>query len=157
MKNQALWACSLLWVLVLGFDRVAAQPRPRIRDMGVSPGILSPGKENAITDVPGVRVGHRSVIRGAHVRTGVTAILAHDGNLFQQKVPAAVYVGNGFGKAAGFLQVRELGNLETPIVLTNTLSVGRAVEAVVRWTLDQPGNDQVRSVSYTHLTLPTKA
>ena len=147
MKNQALWACSLLWVLVLGFDRAAAQPRPRIRDLGVSPGILSPGKENAITDVAGVRVGHRSVIRGAHVRTGVTAILAHDGNLFQQKVPAAVYVGNGFGKAAGFLQVRELGNLETPIVLTNTLSVGRAVEAVVRWTLDQPGNDQVRSVN----------
>jgi D-aminopeptidase len=102
---------------------------------------------NAITDVEGVRVGHRTLIRGEAVRTGVTAILPHGGNLFQNKVPAAVWVGNGFGKAAGFLQVRELGNLETPIVLTNTLAVGTAVEAVVGWTLEQPGNEQVRSVN----------
>ena len=95
----------------------------------------------------GVRVGHETVIEGDGVRTGVTAILPHGGNLFQDKVPAAVYVGNGFGKAAGFLQVRELGTIETPIVLTNTLAVGTAVQAVVAWTLEQPGNEEVRSVN----------
>jgi D-aminopeptidase len=102
---------------------------------------------NAITDVTGVRVGHRTLVREDSVRTGVTAILPHGGNLFQHKVPAGVAVGNGFGKAAGFLQVRELGNLEAPIVLTNTVAVGTAVEAVVRWTLEQPGNEAVRSVN----------
>lgn len=115
--------------------------------MGVSPGIFPTGKWNAITDVSGVRVGHRTITEGDSIRTGVTAILPHGGNLFQRKVPAAVYVGNGFGKAAGFLQVRELGNLETPIVLTNTLAVGTAVEAVVGWMLARPGNEQVRSVN----------
>jgi len=123
------------------------EERPRIRDLGVKPGILRPGKWNAITDVPGVRVGHRTIVEGDSIRTGVTAVLAHPGNLFQKKVPAAVFVGNGFGKAAGFLQVRELGNLETPIVLTNTLAVGIAVDAVAGWTLAQPGNEQVRSVN----------
>ena len=102
---------------------------------------------NAITDVAGVRVGHQTVIEGDDVRTGVTAIVPHGGNVFQQKVPAAVYVGNGFGKAAGFLQVQELGNIETPIVLTNTLNVGTAVAAVVQWSLQQPGNEDVRSVN----------
>lgn len=125
----------------------SGQERPRIRDLGIKPGVLPPGKWNAITDVAGVRVGHKTIIEGDSVRTGVTAILAHEGNLFQRKVPAAVYVGNGFGKAAGFLQVRELGNLETPIVLTSTLSVGPAVEAVVAWTLAQPGNESVLSVN----------
>ncbi len=123
------------------------EPRPRIRDLGVRPGVLPAGKLNAITDVAGVRVGHRTLIRGDAVRTGVTAILPHGGDLFTHKTPAAVYVGNGFGKAAGFLQVRELGNLETPIVLTNTLSVGRAIEAVVAWTLAQDGHQEVRSVN----------
>ena len=123
------------------------QPRPRIRELGIAPGILEPGKMNAITDVAGVRVGHQTVIEGDDVRTGVTAIVPHGGNVFQQKVPAAVYVGNGFGKAAGFLQVQELGNLETPIVLTNTLNVGTAVAAVVQWSLQQPGNEDVRSVN----------
>lgn len=113
----------------------------------MKPGVLAPGKWNAITDVPGVRVGHRTIVEGEAIRTGVTAILPHDGNLFQRKVPAAVYVGNGFGKAAGFLQVRELGNIETPIVLTNTLAVGTGVEAVVAWTLAQAGNEQVRSIN----------
>jgi D-aminopeptidase len=121
--------------------------RPRIRDLGVEPGILPTGPLNAITDVAGVAVGHRTVVKGDGVRTGVTAVLPHAGNLFQLKVPAAVHVGNGFGKAAGFLQVRELGNLETPIVLTNTLGVGTAIQAVVRWTLAQPGNEDVRSVN----------
>lgn len=126
---------------------LAVEPRPRIRDLGVTPGIFPPGPSNAITDVEGVRVGHRTLVRGESVRTGVTAILPHGGNLFQEKVPAAVYVGNGFGKAAGFLQVQELGNLETPVVLTNTLAVGTAIEAVVAWTLEQPGNEAVRSVN----------
>ncbi|MEO8432771.1 MAG: P1 family peptidase [Acidobacteriota bacterium] len=123
------------------------EERPRIRDLGVKPGILPAGKWNAITDVAGVRVGHATLIEGDSIRTGVTAIVPHGGNVFQSKVPAAVYVGNGFGKAAGFLQIRELGNLETPIVLTNTLSVGTAVEAVVAWTLEQAGNEEVRSVN----------
>lgn len=124
-----------------------ADERPRIRDLGVSPGVLPPGRHNAITDVKGVTVGHQTIIRGDSVRTGVTAIIPHSGNVFQSKVPAAVYVGNGFGKAAGFLQVQELGNLETPIILTNTLSVGTGIEAVVKWTLSQPGNENVRSVN----------
>jgi D-aminopeptidase len=134
-------------VFFLASAPLRAQERPRIRDLGVSPGVLPTGKWNAITDVAGVRVGHRTLIEGVSVRTGVTAILPHGGNLFQKKVPAAVYVGNGFGKAAGFLQVRELGNIETPIVLTNTLAVGTAVDAVVGWTLGQPGNEAVRSVN----------
>jgi len=121
--------------------------RPRLRDLGASPGVLPPGPLNAITDVAGVRVGHRTLVRGDGVRTGVTAILPHGGDPFREKVPAAVWVINGFGKAAGFLQVRELGQLESPIVLTNTLAVGTAVEAVVRWTLARPGNEEVRSVN----------
>lgn len=121
--------------------------RPRIRELGVSPGILPTGPLNAITDVEGVTVGHESIVEGDHVRTGVTAILPHDGNLFRNKVAGAVYVGNGFGKAAGFLQVRELGTIETPIILTNTLSVGRCVESLVRWTLEQDGNKGVTSVN----------
>ncbi|MCG8456404.1 MAG: P1 family peptidase [Holophagales bacterium] len=130
-----------------GTAEQAATPRPRLRDLGVEPGVLEPGTWNAITDVAGVRVGHVSLVRGEDVRTGVTAVVPHGGDLFRDKVQAAVYVGNGFGKAAGFLQVRELGEIETPIVLTNTLSVGRAVEAVVAWTLRRPGNEEVRSVN----------
>jgi len=123
------------------------EERPRIRDLGVRPGILPPGKWNAITDVAGVKVGSKTLVEGDSIRTGVTAILPHGGNLFQRKVPAAVFVGNGFGKAAGFLQVQELGNIESPIVLTNTLAVGTAFNAVVAWTLAQPGNEEVRSVN----------
>src|SRR5215203_215913 len=137
---------ALGWTLALLLP-LATDTRPRIRDLGVEPGILQPGPLNAITDVQGGRVGHRTLIRGESVRTGVTAILPHGGNLFQSKTPAAVYVGNGFGKAAGFLQIQELGNLETPIVLTSTLSVGMAVDSVVGWTLEQPGNQEVRSVN----------
>jgi D-aminopeptidase len=138
---------SLAAMAILTAAHLAAEERPRIRDLGVRPGVLPTGKWNAITDVAGVRVGHRTIVEGDSIRTGVTAILPHGGNLFQKKVPAAVFVGNGFGKAAGFLQVRELGNVETPIVLTNTLSVGPAIESVVAWTLAQPGNEQVRSVN----------
>src|SRR4051812_17655160 len=104
--------------------------RPRARDLGIAPGALAPGPLNAITDVAGVRVGHTTVIEGDAVRTGVTAILPHGGNLFQQKVPGAVFVGNAFGKLAGSTQVNELGTIETPVVLTNTLAVGTALDAV---------------------------
>ena len=125
----------------------AAEPRPRARDLGLTPGVFPPGRLNAITDVAGVRVGHVTLIEGETVRTGVTAILPHGGNLFQDKVAGAVFVGNAFGKLAGSTQVEELGTIETPIVLTNTLAVGTAVEAVVRHTLAQPGNEKVRSVN----------
>ncbi len=138
---------SALAVFFLAATELLAQERPRLRDLGIQPGVLAPGKWNAITDVAGVRVGHKTIVEGDSIRTGVTAIVPHGANLFQKKVPAAVFVGNGFGKAAGFLQVRELGNLETPIVLTNTLAVGTAMEAVVGWTLERPGNEQVRSVN----------
>jgi len=121
--------------------------RPRARALGIAPGALTPGPLNAITDVAGVRVGQTTLVEGDTVRTGVTAILPHDGNLFQDKVPGAVFVGNAFGKLAGSTQVNELGTIETPIVLTNTLAVGTAVDAVVHWTLGQPGNESVRSVN----------
>jgi len=121
--------------------------RPRLRELGIAPGVLEPGKLNAITDVAGVRVGQVTLVKGEAVRTGVTAIVPHGGNVFQLKAPAAVWPANAFGKAAGFLQVAELGNLETPIVLTNTLCVGTAVRAVVDWTLRQKGNEEVRSVN----------
>jgi D-aminopeptidase len=124
-----------------------AAARPRARDLGLAPGVFSPGPLNAITDVSGVRVGQTTLIEGDAVRTGVTAILPHDGNLFQDKVAGAVFVGNGFGKLAGSTQVGELGTIETPIVLTNTLAVGTAVDAVVRYTLAQPGNEGVQSVN----------
>ena len=123
------------------------EPRPRARDLGLAPGVFPPGPTNAITDVAGVRVGQVTLVEGETVRTGVTAILPHGGNLFQEKVPGAVFVGNAFGKLAGSTQVRELGTIETPIVLTNTLAVGTAVEALVAWTLAEPGNEAVRSVN----------
>ena len=126
---------------------VATQGRPRARELGIQPGVGSPGALNAITDVAGVRVGHTTLVAGDAVRTGVTAILPHAGNLFRQKVAGAVFVGNAFGKLAGSTQVQELGTIESPIVLTNTLGVGVAVDAVVRWTLAQPGNENVRSVN----------
>lgn len=125
----------------------AAPNRPRSRDLGVHPGVYPPGPLNAITDVEGVRVGHLTLMEGDHIRTGVTAILPHGGNLFQQKVAGGVFVGNAFGKLAGSTQVEELGTIETPIVLTNTLSVGMAIHATVKWTLARPGNEKVRSVN----------
>lgn len=118
-----------------------------LRDYGVAIGVLPPGALNAITDVPGVEVGQKTLIRGDDVRTGVTAILPHAGNLFQHKVPAAVYVGNGFGKLAGSTQIDELGNLETPIVLTNTLSVPVAAAALIEHALANPENREVLSVN----------
>ena len=122
-------------------------PRKRVRELGISPGILSAGKWNTITDVQGVKVGHVTLFEGEDVRTGVTAILPHDGNLFQEKIPAGVVVGNGFGKLMGLTQMEELGEIETPIILTNTLAVPRAAEAVIDWTLAQKGNEGVGSVN----------
>ncbi|WP_207891765.1 DmpA family aminopeptidase [Maribacter algicola] len=119
----------------------------RIRDYGIEIGVLKTGKFNAITDVDGILVGHETLIEGDNIRTGVTAILPHSGNIFQSKVPAAIYIGNGFGKLAGYSQVRELGNIETPIILTNTLSVPAASEALISYTLDLTGNEDVRSVN----------
>ena len=118
-----------------------------LRDYGISTGILQPGKYNAITDVAGVKVGHTTRIEGENIRTGVTAIVPHSGNIFQEKVPAAIFIGNGFGKLAGYTQVKELGNLETPIILTNTLSVPTAADALIDFTLSRPGNEAVRSVN----------
>jgi D-aminopeptidase len=126
---------------------LSGQERPRARDLGIAPGLGQPGAHNAITDVAGVRVGHLTVVSGDAVRTGVTAVLPHEGNLFRDQVPGAVFVGNAFGKLAGSTQVRELGTIESPIVLTSTLSVGTALDATVRWTLAQPGNEGVRSVN----------
>lgn len=121
--------------------------RPRARDLGIRIGIFAPGEHNAITDVEGVRVGHTTVVEGERVRTGVTAILPHGGDLFRDRVPAAIHVGNGFGKLAGVTQVRELGELETPILLTCTLCVWRAADAMVDWLLGRPGMEGVRSIN----------
>ena len=121
--------------------------RPRARDLGLAPGVYQPGPLNAITDVAGVRVGHVTLIEGDDIRTGVTAIIPADGNLFRNKVPGAVFVGNAFGKLAGSTQVEELGTIETPIILTNTLSVGAAMEGAIAYTLAQPGNERVTSVN----------
>jgi D-aminopeptidase len=142
-----------LWVLLIIMgaawqgSKAAPDGRPRIREFGLKPGVLAPGPLNAITDVAGVRVGHTTIIRGQDIRTGVTAILPHEGNLFQDKVAGAVAVANGFGKLMGVTQVEEMGTIETPIVLTNTLSVPAAAEAVIEYTLTRPGNESVQSVN----------
>ena len=119
----------------------------RIRDYGIKPGIFRTGEYNAITDVPGVKVGQVTIIEGEDVRTGVTAIIPHEGNLFRLKCPAAVYTGNGFGKLAGVTQIEELGNTESPIILTNTLSVAQGIEGVITYSLGQKGNESVGSVN----------
>ncbi len=124
-----------------------AQNTKRARDYGVKIGVLPIGKLNAITDVPGLKVGQTTLIKGDSIRTGLTAILPYDGNIFQQKVPAAIFVGNGFGKLSGSTQVNELGNLETPIILTNTLNVSTAMEALINYTIQEKGNEDVRSVN----------
>lgn len=136
----------ILFVLMVFSQTVMAQNK-RIREYGIKIGVLPTGQANAITDVAGVKVGHTTLVSGDNVRTGVTAILPHNGNLFQQKVPAAIELGNGFGKLTGFSQVQELGNLETPIILTNTLSVPTAADALIDYTLTQIGNEKVQSVN----------
>ena len=138
-------AAFFISVFVLEVSDVFAQKR--LRDYGIETGIFKTGEYNAITDVPGVTVGHVTKIGGDDMRTGVTAIIPHQGNIFKNKVPAAIYVGNGFGKLAGVTQVQELGNIETPIILTNTLNVAEGVSALVEYTLSQSGNEYVRSVN----------
>ena len=123
------------------------EPRPRARDLGIAPGIFAPGPYNAITDVEGVLVGHATVREGDRVRTGVTAIRPHGGNVFRDRVPAALHVGNGFGKLLGVTQVRELGELETPILLTCTLCVWKAADALTEWMLAREGMEGVRSIN----------
>ena len=136
-----------LGLAILAGTTVPQDERGRLRDFGVSVGVLPPGPLNAITDVAGVRVGHTTLRNGQDVNTGVTAILPHAGNLFREKVPAAVYVANGFGKLTGISQIQELGQLETPILLTGTLSVPRVADALISYMLELPGNEQVRSVN----------
>ncbi|HQX56384.1 MAG TPA: P1 family peptidase [Pyrinomonadaceae bacterium] len=121
--------------------------KPRTRDLGLKIGILPTGPQNAITDVVGVTVGQTTIIRGDNVRTGITAILPHSGNMFREKVPGAVFVGNGFGKLAGSTQVNELGEIETPILLTSTLAVPRTADFLLDYMLALPGNEQVRSIN----------
>lgn len=135
-------------IIIFGISNISqSQNKVRARDLGIEPGILTPGKLNAITDVNGVSVGHKSLIIGDSIRTGVTIILPHQGNIFQNKVPAAVYVGNGFGKAIGFTQIEELGNLETPIALTNTLNSFIVANALIDYTLSVSGNAKIRSIN----------
>ena len=143
MQKFILWCGVALAAALVS----AQEPRPSAREIGLAPGVFAPGTKNAITDVAGVSVGHATLNQGDAIRTGVTVIVPHQGNLFQDKVPGAVFVGNAFGKLAGSTQVDELGTIETPIGLTNTLSVGAVMEGLVRWTLDQSGNDSVRSVN----------
>ncbi len=138
---------STLLLFTLMSQPNQAPPRPRARDLGIVVGILPPGQQNAITDVPGVRVGHATLNKGDSIRTGVTAILPHGGNLFQEKVAAAIHVGNGFGKLMGSTQVNELGEIETPILLTGTLNLPRVADALLDWMLALPGNEEVRSIN----------
>lgn len=138
---------SLLVSLMLSTPAFAGDNDPRAREAGITPGIYSPGPLNAITDVAGVKVGHVSLNEGDEIRTGVTAILPHSDNLYQNKVPAGYAQGNGYGKMMGTTQVIELGELETPVLLTNTLSVPEAAAGSIEWTLAQPGNESIRSVN----------
>lgn len=137
----------ILLIFLLAIVMQAESQNKRPRQYGIEIGILPSGHYNAITDVKGVKVGHTTLIDGDSIRTGVTAIIPYDGNIFQNKIPAAIYIGNGFGKLAGYSQVEELGNLETPIILTNTLSVPIAVNALISFTLNHPENKNVRSVN----------
>lgn len=151
MANLSININFLLIILMSGLMNSNNHPlygqNNRARELGIEIGVMNPGSSNSITDVPGVTVGHFTKIEGENIRTGVTAILPHQGNIFQNKVPAAIYVGNGFGKLAGVTQVEELGNIETPILLTNTLSVPTALNALISYTLEQEGNEEVRSVN----------
>jgi D-aminopeptidase len=129
------------------YSLVFCQQKPRVREFGIKPGILQPGVLNSITDVKGVKVGHVTLIKGKNVRTGVTAIIPHGDNIYLEKVPAAIYVANGYGKLTGYTQVKELGNIETPIILTSTLSVPQAADAVISYILSLPGCEKVSSVN----------
>ena len=150
MGDRGVSYFCVVGLVVLGVGLWAGERndiRPRAREAGIAPGVLRPGKLNAITDVEGVKVGHVTLIEGEDVRTGVTAIVPHSSNLFVEKVPAAIYLGNGFGKLIGYSQVEELGNIETPILLTNTLNVGIVADGVIEYMLSLPGNENVMSIN----------
>lgn len=137
----------LAYVFLILMSEICLAQSGRVRDFGITIGIYQPGEHNSITDVQGVAVGHSTIIEGNDIRTGVTAIIPHQQNIFQNKVPAAVYVANGFGKLTGYTQIKELGNLETPIILTNTLSIPTAADALIDYTLSFEENKSVRSVN----------
>jgi D-aminopeptidase len=144
----AAWLCAAAALLLACLPMTGeASARPRAREAGIAIGILPTGPLNAITDVAGLQVGQTTLVEGNSVRTGVTAILPHGGNLYQDKVPAGFAVANGYGKFMGSTQIAELGEIEAPILLTNTLNVPEAAAATIGWTLRQPGNEEVRSVN----------
>jgi D-aminopeptidase len=147
LRLRSVLSIAVALAALMSTSAPSAAQRPRARDLGIRPGIFNPGASNAITDVSGVRVGHATIVRGDSVRTGVTAILQHGGNTFHERVPAALHVGNGFGKLLGVTQLSELGELESPILLTCTLCVWRAADALVGWMLEQPGMTNVRSIN----------
>ncbi|MCI0920661.1 DmpA family aminopeptidase [Sphingobacterium rhinopitheci] len=145
MKKNVLGLVIAL--LSISYHSYSQSGRGRARDFNIVTGILPTGKLNGITDVPGVKVGQKSVIKDNNVRTGITAIIPHSGNLFQDKVAAAVYVGNGFGKMMGISQIEELGNIETPILLTNTLNAPKVADALIDYMISLPGNENIKSVN----------
>lgn len=146
-KLLIFFLISIAATSIFGQDMKSANTRPRVREIGLKIGILPTGKQNSITDVEGVLVGHSTIIQGENIRTGVTAILPHNDNLFREKVPAAIFVGNGFGKLAGSTQVNELGEIETPILLTSTLAVPRVGDFLLDYMLGIPGNENVQSIN----------
>jgi len=145
LSSMRFW--TLGFALASALVNAQSTNRPRAREAGIVTGVLTPGLLNSITDVPGVRVGHVTLVRGDNIRTGVTAVLPHSGNLFREKVAAAIHVGNGFGKLAGSTQVNELGEIETPILLSATLNVPRVADALLDYMLGLPGNERVRSIN----------
>lgn len=148
MRKKLFAVVVLLFVGALAYAQTATtNPRPRAAELGLKVGVLGPGPLDAITDVGGVEVGHTTIIRGENIRTGVTAVLPHSGNLYRERVPGGIFVGNGFGKLAGSTQVEEMGEIETPILLTSTVSVPRVTDAVITYMLALPGNEDVLSIN----------
>src|SRR5215472_8486823 len=148
MASKLLAAAAIILVNSVALAQsTTSKPRPRVSDLGLKVGILPTGPLNAITDVAGVEVGHTTIIRGDDIRTGVTAVVPHGGNLYREKVPGAIFVGNGFGKLAGATQVEEMGDIETPILLTSTTSVPRVADSLISYMLALPGNEDVVSIN----------
>ena len=148
MANKLFSAAALLLMTAfISAQGITPKTRPRASELGLKVGVLAPGPLNAITDVAGVEVGHTTIIRGDNIRTGVTAVLPHSGNLYREKVPGAIFLGNAFGKLAGYTQVEELGEIETPILLTSTVSVPRVADALTSYMLALPGNEDVLSIN----------
>src|SRR5205807_5006637 len=147
IKGLLIISCAFSMCAFSAAQNVVGETRPRAPELGLKVGVLPSGPLDAITDVAGVEVGQVTIIRGENIRTGVTAILPHAGNLYREKVPGGIFVGNGFGKLTGSTQVDEMGEIETPIVLTNTASVPRVADAVTTYILTLPGNENVLSVN----------